>query len=59
MPASPYDAKGLLISAIRDPDPVIYFEPKRIYRAFREEVPEDEYTDPDRQGEGRRARRRT
>ncbi len=46
MPASPYDAKGLLISAIRDPDPVIYFEPKRIYRAFREEVPEDEYTIP-------------
>jgi pyruvate dehydrogenase E1 component beta subunit len=46
MPSSPYDAKGLLISAIRDPDPVIYFEPKRIYRAFREEVPEDEYTIP-------------
>ena len=44
MPSSPYDAKGLLISAIRDPDPVIYFEPKRIYRSFREEVPEDEYT---------------
>ena len=46
MPASPYDAKGLLISAIRDPDPVIFMEPKRIYRAFREEVPEDEYTIP-------------
>ena len=46
MPASPYDAKGLLISAIRDPDPVIFFEPKRIYRAFREEVPEEEYTIP-------------
>jgi pyruvate dehydrogenase E1 component beta subunit len=46
MPATPYDAKGLLISAIRDPDPVIFFEPKRIYRAFREEVPEDEYTVP-------------
>ncbi len=46
MPSSPYDAKGLLISAIRDPDPVIYFEPKRLYRAFREEVPEDEYTIP-------------
>jgi pyruvate dehydrogenase E1 component beta subunit len=46
MPASPYDAKGLLISAIRDPDPVVFFEPKRIYRAFREEVPEEEYTVP-------------
>ncbi len=46
MPASPYDAKGLLIAAIRDPDPVMYFEPKRIYRAFREEVPEDEYVLP-------------
>lgn len=46
MPASPYDAKGLLIASIRDEDPVIFFEPKRIYRAFREEVPEDEYTIP-------------
>lgn len=46
MPSTPYDAKGLLISAIRDPDPVIYFEPKRAYRSFREEVPEDEYTIP-------------
>lgn len=46
MPSNPYDAKGLLISAIRDPDPVVYFEPKRIYRAFRQEVPEDEYTVP-------------
>ena len=46
MPSSPYDAKGLLIAAIRDPDPVIFFEPKRIYRSFREEVPEDEYTVP-------------
>jgi pyruvate dehydrogenase E1 component beta subunit len=46
MPASPYDAKGLLISCMRDPDPCIFFEPKRIYRAFREEVPEDEYTIP-------------
>ena len=46
MPSTPYDAKGLLTSALRDPDPVIFFEPKRIYRAFREEVPEDEYTVP-------------
>src|SRR5437764_2376095 len=42
MPSRPYDAKGLLISAIRDPDPVIFFEPKRVYRSVREEVPEDE-----------------
>ncbi len=46
VPATPYDAKGLLISAIRDPDPILFFEPKRLYRAFREEVPEDEYTVP-------------
>lgn len=46
MPCTPRDAKGLLISAIRDPDPVIFFEPKRVYRSFREEVPEDEYTIP-------------
>ena len=46
MPSSPYDAKGLLIASIRDPDPVMFFEPKRIYRAFREEVPEGEYVLP-------------
>jgi pyruvate dehydrogenase E1 component beta subunit len=46
MPSSPYDAKGLLIASIRDPDPVMFIEPKRIYRAFREEVPEDEYVLP-------------
>ncbi len=46
IPASPYDAKGLIISAIRDPDPVLFFEPKRIYRAIREEVPDGEYTVP-------------
>ncbi len=44
MPSTPYDAKGMLISAIRDPDPCVFFEPKRVYRSFREEVPEDEYT---------------
>lgn len=46
MPSRPYDAKGLLLSAIRDPDPVIFFEPKRVYRSFREEVPEEPYTIP-------------
>jgi pyruvate dehydrogenase E1 component beta subunit len=46
MPSRPYDAKGLLLSAIRDPDPVIFFEPKRVYRSFREEVPEEEYVLP-------------
>lgn len=46
MPCTPTDAKGLLISALRDPDPVIFFEPKRVYRAFREHVPEEEYTVP-------------
>jgi pyruvate dehydrogenase E1 component beta subunit len=46
IPSTPYDAKGLIISAIRDPDPVLFFEPKRIYRAIREEVPDEEYTVP-------------
>lgn len=46
IPSTPYEAKGLLLSSIRDPDPVIFFEPKRIYRAIREEVPEGDYTIP-------------
>jgi len=46
MPSRPYDAKGLLISAIRDPDPVIFFEPKRVYRSIKEEVPAESYTIP-------------
>ncbi len=46
IPSSPYEAKGLLVSAIRDPDPVIFFEPKRVYRAIKEEVPEEAYTIP-------------
>ncbi|HLP79489.1 MAG TPA: alpha-ketoacid dehydrogenase subunit beta [Acidobacteriota bacterium] len=43
MPSGPYDAKGLLLASIRDPDPVIFFEPKKIYRSFKEEVPDEEY----------------
>lgn len=46
MPANPYDAKGLLIEAIRDPDPVLYCEPDRLYRAARMEVPDEPYTVP-------------
>lgn len=46
VPANPHDAKGLLISAIRDPDPVLFMEPKRVYRAAKGEVPEGEYTVP-------------
>lgn len=42
MPSSPRTARALLVAAIRDPDPVIFLEPKSIYRAFREEVPDDE-----------------
>jgi pyruvate dehydrogenase E1 component beta subunit len=45
-PATPADAKGLLLSALRDPDPVLFFEPKRIYRAAKGEVPEGDYTVP-------------
>ena len=43
MPSNPYDAKGLLIASIRDDNPVIFLEPKRLYRAARGEVPEEEY----------------
>lgn len=46
IPSNPYDAKGLLLSAIRDPDPVVFFEPKRIYRAAKGDVPEGGYTVP-------------
>ena len=45
-PSSPSDAKGLLIAAIRDPDPVLFFEPKRVYRAAKGEVPDGDYTVP-------------
>ena len=46
VPSTPYETKGLLISAIRDDDPVIFFEPKRFYRALKEDVPEEAYTIP-------------
>ncbi|MBW1698540.1 MAG: alpha-ketoacid dehydrogenase subunit beta [Deltaproteobacteria bacterium] len=46
IPSGPRNARALLISAIRDPDPVIFYEAKALYRAFREEVPEEEETMP-------------
>src|SRR5439155_19152141 len=46
LPSGPRTARALLVSAMRDPDPVIFFEPKLIYRAFREDVPEEEETLP-------------
>jgi 2-oxoisovalerate dehydrogenase E1 component beta subunit len=46
IPSTPYDAKGLLASAIRGEDPVLFMEPKRVYRSIKEEVPEGEYTVP-------------
>jgi pyruvate dehydrogenase E1 component beta subunit len=46
IPSTPRDTKGLLLSAIADPDPVLFLEPKRLYRSFREEIPEDDYTVP-------------
>jgi len=46
MPSNPYDAKGLLLEAIRDPDPVLFCEPDRLYRAGRAEVPDGDYTVP-------------
>ena len=46
IPSTPYEAKGLLIAAIRDPDPVLFFEHKRLYRMFKEPVPRGEYLIP-------------
>ncbi len=46
IPSNPYDAKGMLLAAIRDEDPVMFFEPKRIYRSAKGEVPAGDYTVP-------------
>jgi len=46
IPSTPTDAKGMLAAAVRDPDPVVFLEPKLIYRAFREDVPDESYTTP-------------
>jgi pyruvate dehydrogenase E1 component beta subunit len=46
IPSTPRNARALLVSAIRDPDPVIFYEPKALYRAFKEEVPEEQETMP-------------
>lgn len=54
IPSGPRNARALLVSAIRDPDPVIFYEAKALYRAFREEVPETEETMPI--GESQRVR---
>jgi pyruvate dehydrogenase E1 component beta subunit len=54
IPSGPRNARALLLAAIRDPDPVVFLEPKRIYRSVREEVPDDEETQPI--GEARIAR---
>lgn len=46
VPSGPYTAKGLLLAALRDPDPVLFLEATRLYRLVKEEVPEDDYTVP-------------
>jgi pyruvate dehydrogenase E1 component beta subunit len=46
IPADPYEAKGLLAAALADPDPVVFFEPARVYRAIKTEVPEEPYSIP-------------
>jgi 2-oxoisovalerate dehydrogenase E1 component beta subunit len=57
VPSTPYDAKGLLLSAIRDGDPVMFFEHKKMYRSVRGDVPDGEYTVPLGQAVVRRAGR--
>ena len=44
MPSTPSDAKGLLLASIRDPNPVVFFEPKALYRAAVEDVPVGDYS---------------
>jgi pyruvate dehydrogenase E1 component beta subunit len=51
VPSGPYNAKGLLLSALRSNDPVLFMEPKRLYRTIKEEVPEEEYSIPIGQAE--------
>ena len=46
IPSTPYDTKGLLTSALRDPDPILFLEPKRIYRTIRGDVPDEDYSIP-------------
>jgi pyruvate dehydrogenase E1 component beta subunit len=46
VPSNPYDTKGLLTAAIRDPDPVVFYEPMRIYRAIKQDIPDEEYIVP-------------
>jgi 2-oxoisovalerate dehydrogenase E1 component beta subunit len=46
VPSTPHDAKGMIVAALRDPDPVLYFEHKRAYRAIKGEVPDGDYTVP-------------
>ncbi|WAM07779.1 hypothetical protein [Mycoplasmopsis cynos] len=45
-PSTPYDTKGLMIAAINDPDPVVFLEPKKIYRSFKQQIPTEIYEVP-------------
>ncbi|MGZ9429093.1 alpha-ketoacid dehydrogenase subunit beta [Mycoplasma sp. 1012] len=46
MPSTPYDTKGLMIAALNDPDPVVFLEPKKIYRSFKQQIPAEIYEVP-------------